>query len=261
VASSDDWVRRAKGMVQGSLRRGGYELRRVPVDLPPEATQPQALPAMVEYWDGVLEIEQKHAAQTVEDVERLKKQYDQPVFGKVRVWKLVKQLAQCIDPSDGRLFGASQQVHVLQMLDAMARDHVDDPDLVLAALIHDTGKVLLLTDEDPANITCMNTPIGTYEAGVGLDNVTFQWGHDEFGYTRFVDLVPEHLAWLIRYHSIDVPTCEPLMDARDRQFYERYLRVFAYYDHETKTPFRLPSSRIADYRDIVEDAFPKPIRF
>ena len=248
-------------MVQRSLRRGGYELRRVPVSLPPDATEPPQLRAMVEYWEGVRAIEDRHAAQTVEDVERLKKQYDGPVFGKVRVWKLVKQLAQCIDPSDGRLFGASQQLHVLQVLEAMARDHVDDPDLVLAALIHDTGKVLLLAGEDPANVTCMNTPIGNYAPGVGLDNVTFQWGHDEFGYSRFVDLVPEHVAWLIRYHSIDIPTVEPLMDARDRDFYERYLRVFAYYDHETKTPFRLPFTRIDDYRDIVETAFPKPIRF
>jgi inositol oxygenase len=259
VPTPDDWTRRAKDMVQSSLRRGGYELRRVPIDLPPQRHEP--LPEMVQYWHGVTEIEQRHAAQTIDDVAALREKYDTPVFGKVRVWKLVKQLAQCIDPSDGRLFAASQQVHVLLTLEAMARDKVDDHDLILAALIHDVGKTLLLTDEDPANITCMNTPIGSYEPGCGLDNVTFQWGHDEFGYSRLVEYLPDHLAWLIRYHSIEIPECLPLMDGRDREYFEKYLRVFSYYDHETKTPFRLPTTRIEDYRDIVEAALPKPIRF
>ena len=149
-------------MVQQSLRRGGYELRRVRVDV--SVQQPQPLPEMVEYWKGVTAIEQRHAAQTLDDVAALRRKYDNPVFGKVRVWKLVQRLSQCIDPSDGRLFGASQQVHVLQMLEAMARDKVASHDLILAALIHDVGKTLLLTDEDPANITCMNTPIGRLRA-------------------------------------------------------------------------------------------------
>ena len=73
--------------------------------------------------------------------------------------------------------------------------------------------------------------------------------------------MPDHIAWLIRYHSIVIPECEPLMDDRDRDYVERYLKLFARYDHDTKTPFRLPARQIHEYRDIVEEAFPKPIRF
>lgn len=143
----------------------------------------------------------------------------------------------------------------------MERDGVADPDLVLTALIHDLGKLLLLTDEDPANVVCMNTPIGDYADGVGLDACTFQWNHDEFGWSRFKDHVPEHVAWLIRYHSLDLDRCERLMDEGDRRLAERYLHVFARYDHGTKSPFELPAVRIDAYRDVVEQAFPIPIIF
>jgi hypothetical protein len=179
----------------------------------------------------------------------------------VRVWDLLERLAQCIDPSDGRLFGASQLVHVLQMLEAMRADGLDDPDFVLAALVHDLGKTLLLTDEDPANVVCMTAPVGPHEPGVGLDNVLLQWNHDEFGWSRLRDLVPEPIAWLVRYHSIDEATCVPLMDDCDRGYYERYWKPFAHYDHETKSAFRLPATRLDDYRELVEEAFPKPIAF
>ena len=172
----------------------------------------------------------------------LRRKYEAPALGDMRMWELVELLAQCVDPSDGRLFGASQLVHVLQMLEAMERDGVTDPDMLLAALVHDVGKVLLLLGEDPANVVCMTAPIGGHEPGVGLDNVTMQWNHDEFGFTRIADHVPDHIAWLVRYHSIVVDVCEPLMDARDRDYYDRYLRTFSHYDHETKTPFRLPAA-------------------
>ena len=150
--------------------------------------------------------------------------------------------------------------HVLQMLDGMARDGIDDPELLIAALVHDLGKLLLLTREDPANVVCMTAPIGSYANGVGLDAVTLQWNHDEFGYSRLGEHVSEPVAWLVRYHSI-LPECMPLMNGRDFAFKKKYLDVFAYYDHETKSAFRLPEARIETYRDLIEDAFPKPILF
>ncbi len=67
------------------------------------------------------------------------------------------------------------------MLDAMDRDGIDDPELLLAVLVHDLGKLLLVAGEDPANVVCMNSPIGEPTPGVGLDQCTFQWNHDEFG--------------------------------------------------------------------------------
>ena len=275
MANESRIAQRAKQMLRTTLTRQGLELRRLPLSpdpSPPDASTPDppasdpAVPPaiadqMTAYFAQAAVIEARHHAQTHDTVASLQRKYEAPVFGDVRVWELVEMLAQCIDPSDGRLFGASQLFHVLQMLEGMERDGITDPDMLLAALVHDLGKVLLLTGEDPAYVVCMSEPVGAHEPGVGLDNVTMQWNHDLFGSTRLADHVPDHIAWLVRYHSIVFGSCEPLMDERDRDYFERYLRPFSYYDHETKTPFRLPARRIADYRDLVEEAFPKPIRF
>lgn len=213
------------------------------------------------WHENAVPIIARHKAQTAAEVATLRARYEAPVFGHCEVYELVERLGQCIDPSDRRLFGASQLSHVLLMIEAMEADGVLTPDLLLAALIHDLGKLLLLTDEDPANVVGMNAPIGQFEPGTGLDQAVVQWNHDEFGYSRFVEHVPDHIAWLIRYHSVDQPTVSHLYDDRDRRYSDDYLQTFAHYDHETKTPFRAPRTRLEDYREFIEDAFPKPIPF
>ena len=170
-------------------------------------------------------------------------------------------LAQCVDPSDPALDCVSQLVHTLQILSGMEEDGIDDPDLLLAALIQDLGKILLLTGEAPENVVGGNTPIGPAEAGAGLDRCVFQWNHDQFVYSRLGALVPDHVAWLLRYHSIHVPECVHLMDARDRRYTERYLRVFQKYDRGTKSVYRLPAVRLEKYRSLIEDAFPRAVVF
>jgi predicted HD phosphohydrolase len=202
-----------------------------------------------------------HASQSLQDVSNLKRKYERPVFGHVTVWSLIEKLAQCIDPSDTNLLAVSQQIHVLQILEEMESDGVTSQEFILAALVHDIGKVLLLTDEAPENIVGMNTPIGEYEEGVGLDYCVMQWNHDEFGYSRLKDHVSDGLAWLIRYHSISLLDCKKYMDARDKEYTERYLIPFARYDHGTKYAHFLPRKRIEEYRHIVEKYFPDPILF
>ncbi len=206
-------------------------------------------------------IVERHREQSIEQIEALRRKFDKPVFGKVRVWDLVERLGSCIDPTDQRLFCASQQVHVLQMLEAMEHDGTDTPDMVLVALIHDLGKVLLLTDEDPANVVCMNGPVGHQDQGAGLDAAVIQWNHDELAYQRLKEYIPEDLAWLIRYHSLEVEAASSLMDERDLDRTERLLIPFARYDHATKSPFNLPPANITRYRDVIEEAFPRRIRF
>jgi hypothetical protein len=207
------------------------------------------------------EIMRRHDAQTIETVSALRRKYAGPVFGRVGLWQLFDMLARWIAPTDQRLFCVSQQVHVLQVLDEMERDGVDDDDLLLAALAHDLGKVLLLTGEAPENVVCMNRPIGAYEPGIGLDNCVLQWNHDEFAYTRLKDHVPDNVAWLIRYHSIDLESVEIYMDARDRAYVDRYWSVFARYDHGTKSPYFLPRKRIEDYRETIEARLPATLLF
>lgn len=201
----------------------------------------------------------RHDAQTLDTVAGLRRKYAQPILGKVPVWNVIEKLAQCIDPSDERLYCVSQQVHVLQILETMEQDGVATPDLVLAALLHDLGKILLLTGEAPENVVCFNHPIGEYDAEIGLDNCVFQWNHDEFAYSRLRDYLPDGVAWLIRYHSIDRQSCEKYMNARDRHYAAHYLSVFSRYDHGSKSPYYLPKRRIDDYRHVIEDALPREI--
>ncbi len=204
-------------------------------------------------------INARHAAQTVDTVAALRAKYAAPVFGRIAVWRAIEMLAQCIDPTDTRLWGSSQQLHVLQILDAMENEGTASEEFVLAALLHDLGKVLLLVGEAPENVVCFNQPIGIHARGIGLDRIVLQWNHDEFAWSRLKDHLPDGVAWLIRYHSIRFPLCEPYMDARDRAYTERYLRPFARYDHGTKSPLNVPRRRIEDYRPLVERVFPDPI--
>lgn len=205
------------------------------------------------------EIELRHTQQTQDSVAALRDKYATPVFGRVPVWSLVEMLAQCIDPTDMRLYAVSQLTHVLQILEAMESEHADTEEFVLAALVHDLGKVLLLTDEAPENIVCMNTPIGSPAPGSGFANCVFQWNHDEFAWSRLKDFLPEGVAWLVRYHSVVPARCAHLMDDRDRDFAQRYLRPFARYDHGTKSPLFVPRRRIEHYRPVVERWLPESI--
>lgn len=204
---------------------------------------------------------ERHRQQTVADIADLRARYGAPVFGLIRVWDLVTMLGGCVDPTDERLHCASQLVHVLQILEQMEVDGVATPDLVLVALTHDLGKLLLLTAEDPANIVCMNTPVGDHVDGQGLDRSILQWNHDEFAYQRLSDHMDDELAWLVRYHSLDITSARRLMDTGDRERTERLLVPFAHYDHATKSAYNLPAKSLSEYRDVIEEAFPQPIAF
>ena len=167
-----------------------------------------------------------------------------------------EQLARCIDPTDHALVGTSQLLHTLQTMEGMELDGIRDPDMLVAAAVHDLGKLLLLTDEAPENVVCANTPIGTYDEGVGLDNIYFQWNHDEFIYDRLQAHLPDHVSWLIRYHSIDFQQSAVYMDKRDRDYFDRYLKVFRKYDQGTKSITHIPAKRIEDYETLLLDHLP-----
>jgi predicted HD phosphohydrolase len=264
-------ARRVGRLVNRALRPGGLEVRRVAAEaaMPaaggpaPErrSTDPRhsEQDLRLRYSVQAQAIVERHRQQTRETVLALRKRYAQPVFGKVRVWELVERLGSCVDPTDERLYGASQQMHVRQMLAAMEEDGTATPDMVLVALIHDIGKVLLLTGEDPANVVCMNSPVGENRDGAGLDDALIRWNHDEFAYQRLKNLIPDDLAWLIRYHSLEIDGARHLMDARDLERTARLLQPFAHYDHATKSPFTIPRDPLDLYRDVIEEAFPDPI--
>ena len=153
--------------------------------IPPRNAEPiPPLQVLVDqYVRHAQEIDSRHNTKTIDDVASLRRKYAAPIFGRVSPWSLVESLGRCIDPTDRRLYGASQHLHVLQIIDAMEEEGTASDEMVLITLVHDLGKVLLLTDEAPENIVCMNRPIRVCAPGGGLDNCVFQWNHDEFAYS------------------------------------------------------------------------------
>ena len=190
---------------------------------------------------------------------RLRSRYDRPVYGRVEMWTLLEWLGRCIDPTDTRLYGASQHLHVLQVLSAMEADGVTDSNLLLAALIQ-TWASCSCSASSPRTWSASTSP-SAHEPGIGLDCCVLQWNHDEFGYSRLKDHVPDAVSWLVRYHSIRIGRCAPLMDARDLAYTERYLRTFQHYDQDSKSLFAIPRRALDDYRERVEKSLPRAILF
>jgi hypothetical protein len=228
----------------------------------------QGLPPIptAEFISEAAEIREAQRRQTLETVKQLKGKYEGPILGKARVWDLVEKLGMCVDASDDSLLMTSQYTHVQQILEGMERDgmkldHADDRDLFLVALLHDVGKVMLLNDEAPEHVVGFTSPVGEFPSGAGLDNIVLQFGHDELIYSRLKDIVPEHIAWTIRYHSISTGEVERYFNAADKAKYDRYLSKFHPYDQGMKSYTHVPRVDMAKYRALIEDTFPQPILF
>jgi hypothetical protein len=204
---------------------------------------------------------ERHRQQTAESVAALKEKYEKPVFGKVDVWDQIEKLAMCVDTTDSSLGGASQFLHVQQALAAMEQAGIDDDNMFLIALMHDLGKVFLLTDEVPENILCTAGRIGDFAPGIGLDNVIYQFGHGELIYSRIKDHLPDPIAWTARYHNLSIRDAEPFMDARDREYTEKYLKPFRIFDAGFKSQYWTPQVDMARFKDLVHQHFPRPILF
>lgn len=201
-------------------------------------------------------IGEARARQTANDVTALKARYENAVFGKVRMWDLIERLALCIDQSDRRLFGGSQFLHAQQVFAAMQANGVEDADLLLLALIHDLGKVVLLANAAPEDVVGVTRRIAGGEPGAGLDRAVYQFGHGELLHSRVAGLVPEHVAWVVRWHNIDVASETPLMTAQEREWTERWLVPFQRFDGGFVSPYYVPKLDLARCRDLVERAFP-----
>ena len=237
-------------------------LRHMQDELVGREKKPPADTPRAKFQERSRAIEERHRRQTKQDVQALKTKYEGAVLGKFRVWDLIEKLALCVDPTDSLLGCTSQYMHVCQVIAGMERDGELDDDMLLTALLHDLGKVAMLAGEAPENVVCFIEPVEALEPASGLDNVTFQFGHDEIAYSRLKDHVPEHVSWMIRYHSMIVGKSEEYMSPKDREYQQKYFTRFSKYDHGTKSTAFLPDHVTLDrYRDFVEARFPQPILF
>jgi predicted HD phosphohydrolase len=200
-----------------------------------------------------------HFRQTRETALGLREKYASTVFGRVTVFDILRRLSECIDETDTELYCVNQLVHTLQVADGMEQDGIKDESMILAALLHDLGKVTGLLGEKPEYVNGPNEPIGQHQPHCGLDNVVTTWNHDEFAYQKIKGHVPDHVAWLVRFHSLRFDMCRELMDERDSNYYERYLGLFRKYDLGTKSVFNLPPKTLADYETLISKFFPEPI--
>jgi hypothetical protein len=204
-------------------------------------------------------ISKAHRQQTPQVISALKAKYQKKSSPKLRVWALIDRMSQCIDLTDTRLYCTSQLLHVQQILMEMKAQGIDDPDMQLIALLHDLGKLAHLDGEGPEHVFGRAERIGEYEQGVGLDNVLFRFSHAEIIYLRVKDLVPDHVAWTLRYHNINLDDVSPYMNERDRHYTKEYLMSFRHFDSQTKSRYRVPEIDMTPYRDLVEQTFPKSI--
>ncbi len=249
---------RLKGRARRGLERGlaAAGLGLVKLD-PPDSAAHRAAERQRTLQRQILD---RHDQQTIADVEALNDRYRTPVLGSLRPMDLFRMLGECLDPTDNLLGCASQLTHSLQVIEAMVGDGVRDDDLLLLALLHDLGKLLLLTGEDPANVVGTNA-ILTPRARTGLDQHICQWNHCEFGYLRFRSFLPPHLSWTIRYHGLKNTNPVDYMDGRDEQHFNGIMKRFRHYDTASKSIDIRPETRLDDYRDFIESRLPDRILF
>lgn len=201
----------------------------------------------------------RRAAQDFDTAEHLKSKYASPLIGKIRIYDALLMLGACVDETDTELYCVSQLTHTLQVAEAMLDDGVTDKTLVLTALLHDLGKLPLLFGESPEHVNGRVSPLCPALPGVGLAEVALPWGHDEFAYQRLKGHVPDHVAWLIRYHSLDFKIAGPFMDEGDHRYHQAYLNRFRAYDLGSKSMFKLPRRMLSDYQPLLDTFFPDPI--
>lgn len=206
---------------------------------------------------GIMERFRQQDEETVAD---LRKKYEEPIIGEVSVYRLLELLAQVIDPANFYLYSVSQLTHTLQVLESMEKAGITDREFLAATLIHDLGKISFLKGELPEHVEGGGKrPLRKHQEGIGLDNCSFTWDHSDIVHARFKPYVSEHIAWLLRYHSI-TPACVPLMNSRDRELYERYYKTFVVHDR-TFIYYHLPANRLDKYRGILDEYFPEKILF
>ena len=231
-----------------------------------------------------------HAYQTLDFARAKRVQYGALNMARMGIWEACEMLDTLVDASDPDT-SLSQIEHCLQTAEGIRHD--GHPDwFVLAGLIHDLGKILCLFGEPQWAVTgdtfvlgCafrdaivypeyfaanpdaenpdFNTPLGIYEPGCGLDNVTLSWGHDEYMYRVAKDYLPEPALAMIRYHSFypghSTPAYDALMGADDQTRLD-WVRQFNRYDLYTKHDVAPDIAALRPYyEDLIGRYFPSEI--
>jgi inositol oxygenase len=246
--------------------------------------QAEARPSVKEFY------RLNHTYQTRALVVEKKRQFLDRRRAQMGIWEAMQYLNQLVDDSDPDT-NLSQIEHLLQTSEAARRD--DRPRwFILAALVHDLGKILCLWGEpqwavvgDTFPVGCAwsdkiifheffqanpdsrvplyQTELGVYGLHAGLATVDLSWGHDEYIYHVAKDYLPEEAGYMLRYHSFYPAHREGayqhLMNDHDREMF-CWVREFNQYDLYSKSsqPPDVEALR-PYYEDLIASYFPARI--
>ena len=233
-----------------------------------------------------------HRGQTLDFVREKRADFLQLNRREMGVWEAAEFLNTLIDDSDPDT-DLSQLDHLLQTSEQIRKD--GHPRwFILAGLMHDLGKVLCLFGEpqwavvgDTFPVGCaysdkivfpeyfdnnpdkqngdLQTPLGIYEEGCGLDNVLLSWGHDEYIYHVTKDYLPIEAQYMLRYHSFYPWHREKeythLTNEQDREMLSWVLE-FNRYDLYTKSHEAPDATALRSfYEELIAEYFPAKLRW
>jgi inositol oxygenase len=233
---------------------------------------------------------ENHAKQTLDFVLFKKAEYAPLKKGRMSVWSAMEYLNTLVDDSDPDT-DLSQIEHLMQTSEAIRAD--GHPRwFVLTGLMHDLGKVLCLYGEpqwavvgDTFPVGCaysdkvvypeffdanpdkanpeLQTKLGIYQPGCGLDKVHLSWGHDEYLYHVTKKYLPEPAQYMIRYHSFypghREGAYQELLTAHDREMFD-WVRKFNPYDLYSKGHTKPDIAKLKPYYEgLINEYFPEEI--
>ena len=233
-----------------------------------------------------------HRYQTYEFGQAKRKEYLGLNRRQMSIWEALEFLNTLIDDSDPDT-DLSQLDHLLQTAEQIRHD--GHPRwFVLAGLIHDLGKILCLYGEpqwavvgDTFPTGCawsdkivfheffadnpdrtqarLQSRLGVYEEGCGLDKVCMSWGHDEYIYNVVKDYLPQEALYMLRYHSFYPAHRDGeygyLMNDQDRAMF-KWVQAFNPYDLYTKSHKRPNQEKLRPfYDDLIREYFPPKLRW
>jgi inositol oxygenase len=233
-----------------------------------------------------------HLNQTRGFVQAKKRDFLQFNRRKMSIWEALEFLNTLVDDSDPDT-DLSQLEHLLQTAEQIRKD--GHPRwFILTGFIHDLGKILCLFGEpqwavvgDTFPTGCawsdkivfhqffsenpdsqnpkLQTRLGVYEQGCGLDQVEMSWGHDEYLYHIVKDYLPDEALYMVRYHSFYPAHREGaydwLMNDKDKAMM-KWVQAFNPYDLYTKSHTRPDLKNLRPFYDeLIAEFFPPELNW
>jgi len=217
------------------------------------------------------------------------------------IWEAAELLNELVDESDPDTDN-SQIVHLLQTAEAIRKDYPGEEYdwLHLTGFIHDLGKILSLpklhnepqwavvgdtfpvgcqfedtnvfhqffTENLDSQNPLLSSKYGIYHEGIGLDNVHFSFGHDEYMYQVCKQnrcLLPTQALYIIRYHSFypwhTHGSYSHLCNDTDKEMLQ-WVKLFQKYDLYSKLPEQPSVEKLYPYyQSLIDKYIPGKLRW